>query len=198
MQAALEPKIDLIYQIIGKTLPVDHGFALFGAISRLLPEFHDDHLAGLALIRGRYLGDGLLGITPRTRLTLRLPISGIPTYLRLAGKSLDVAGHILHVGVPQTKTLIAAPTLYAHVVTTKNGFEQARFDDEVNRQLASLDVRGKITVGKRRTFSVHGRQVVGYSLLVSQLTDEGSIFLQREGIGGRRRMGCGFFEVNRP
>jgi len=197
MQAALEPKVDLLFRVVGQTLPVDHGFTLFGAISCLLPEFHDDHLAGLGLIRGHYLGDGLLGISPHASLTLRVPISRIPIYLCLAGKTLDVAGHALRVGVPQTRALIPISTLYAHVVSTKNGQDQDRFEAEVNRQLTGLNVKGKIAVGKRRTFAVHSRQVVGYSLLVSALTSEESILLQEEGIGGRRRMGCGFFEAKR-
>jgi CRISPR-associated protein Cas6 len=35
--------------------------------------------------------------------------------------------------------------------------------------------------------------VVGYALRVNGLTEEGSIRLQEEGLGGRRRMGCGIF-----
>jgi len=42
---------------------------------------------------------------------------------------------------------------------------------------------------------VHGKQVVGYPVLVSELTPEESILLQENGLGGRRKMGCGFFEA---
>ena len=36
--------------------------------------------------------------------------------------------------------------------------------------------------------------IVGFALAIHDLTDEGSILLQESGLGGRRRMGCGFFQ----
>ncbi len=83
-------------------------------------------------------------------------------------------------------------------MTTKNGHNEERFKQEITRQLHQLKIKGKFTLGKRRTFKVHGKQVVGYSLLVSELTAEESIVLQEHGLGGRRKMGCGFFEPWRP
>ncbi len=59
----------------------------------------------------------------------------------------------------------------------------------------SLAVKGRFQVIKRKTFQVHGKQVVGYSVLASGLNPEDSITLQENGLGGRRKMGCGFFEV---
>ncbi|MBW2004212.1 MAG: hypothetical protein JRI72_06290 [Deltaproteobacteria bacterium] len=44
------PKVDLCFQVSGKTIPVDHGFALHGAISDVLPDFHEDQTVGLKLI----------------------------------------------------------------------------------------------------------------------------------------------------
>jgi CRISPR-associated protein Cas6 len=64
----------------------------------------------------------------------------------------------------------------------------------MRHQMNSLGVQGKLSIGKRRTFQIHGKQVVGFSLLVSELTAEESIAIQEQGLGGRRKMGCGFFE----
>jgi CRISPR-associated protein Cas6 len=189
-----EPKVDLCFQVIGKHVPVDHGYALYGAISRILPIFHEDEATGLKLIRGRYLGEGLLDISPSSELILRLPLSRIAHYLTLAGKRLEVGGHRLTIGVMQTRDLIPAVALYAHLVTTKNGTDQERFEAEVGNQMNAMDIRGKFTVGKRRTFSIHDKQVVGYSTLVFELTAQESIAVQESGIGGRGKMGCGFFE----
>ncbi|MCI5210102.1 MAG: hypothetical protein D3910_15200 [Candidatus Electrothrix sp. ATG2] len=50
-----------------------------------------------------------------------------------------------------------------------------------------------VTIGKRRTFSIRRKKIVGYSLLVSELSAEESLALQEKGVGGRRKMGCGFF-----
>jgi CRISPR-associated protein Cas6 len=190
--------INLCYKVKGNTLPVDHGFVLFGSISRLLPHFHSETKVGLKLIRGKYMGNGLLSIKPGSELVLRMPASLIPEYLALAGTTLEVLEHRLDIGVPTTKPLIPATALYAHLVTTKNGHNEERFKQEIARQMQELGVKGKLSLGKRRTFQVHGKQVVGYSLLISELTAEESIILQEHGLGGRRKMGCGFFEPWRP
>ena len=68
-----EPKVDLSYPVLGKLLSVDHGYALYGAISRVLPVIHEDREIGLKLVRGRYIGNGLLDISPASELVLRLP-----------------------------------------------------------------------------------------------------------------------------
>jgi CRISPR-associated protein Cas6 len=189
-----EPKVDLSYPVLGKLLSVDHGYALYGAISRVLPVIHEDQETGLKFVRGRYIGNGLLDISPASELILRLPISKVGQYLGLAGKNLEILGHGLRVGVPHTRCLIPGATLYSPLVTTKNGHDQGRFEAEVTGQMARLDIKGRLAIGKRRTFQVHGKQVVGYEVLVSELTAPESILLQEHGLGGRRKMGCGFFE----
>lgn len=186
--------INLHFQVIGKQLKVDHGFSLHAAISRVLPVFHDDREVGIRLLRGKYVGDGMLDISPWSSLLFRLPVSGLPSYIPLAGKTLEVTGALLRVGVPQTSTLIPSVALYAHLVTTRNGQDPSRFKDEIGRQMESMGVKGRFSVGNRRTFQVHGKQVVGYSMLVDELTAGESITLQERGLGGRRKMGCGFFE----
>ncbi|WP_457571423.1 type I-MYXAN CRISPR-associated protein Cas6/Cmx6 [Desulfovulcanus sp.] len=190
--------VNLCFKIKGDTLPVDHGFALFSNISRLLPFFHSETKVGLKLIRGRYVGNGLLSIKPVSELALRMPAPLIPEYLALTGKTLDVLGHSLDIGIPTTKPLVPATALYAHLVTTKNGHKEERFKQEIARQMQELNLEGRFILGRRRTFQVHGKQVVGYSLLISELTAEESIVLQEHGLGGRRKMGCGFFEPWRP
>jgi CRISPR-associated protein Cas6 len=190
-----EPKVDLSFQILGKLLSVDHGYALYSAISRVCPAIHEDAEMGLKLIRGRYLGEGRLDISPYSELVLRAPVSRVRDYLMLAGKSLEVGGNAIRVGVPHTRALIPGVALFAQLVTTRNGQEQGRFADEMGHQMGNLGIKGRLQVGKRRTFQVHGKQVVGYSVLLSELTAQESIMVQEQGLGGRRKMGCGFFEV---
>ncbi|MGB5686149.1 MAG: type I-MYXAN CRISPR-associated protein Cas6/Cmx6 [Candidatus Electrothrix sp.] len=188
--------IDLHFQVQGETIQVDHGYALFSAISSCLgKEFHHEKRADvrLALIRGRYAGDGLLKLLPSSRITLRLPLEKVALYINLAGKTLDLVGHKVRVGVPKSQRVMPATVLYAHLVTTKSGLERKRFEKEIRRQLDEQGCHGRVFVGKRRTFSIHGKKIVGYSLLVSELSAEESLVLQEKGVGGRGRMGCGFF-----
>lgn len=191
--------VDLFFHIQGKEVPVDHGYTLYSAISRILESgddnkwLHNADNVGLLPIRGHYVGRGQLVLDQHARFGLRLPVDLIPKVLRLAGKRLDVNGEALRIGVSTTSALIPAPVLYAHIVTTKNGEDEARFDAEVQRQLDALAIKGKPARGPRRIVTIKDKKVVGYSLLVSELTAEESICLQENGLGGRRKMGCGVF-----
>lgn len=190
--------IDLYFHVQGKEIAVDHGYALYSAISRVVENKHDRWLhasdaVGLIPLRGRYLGSGKLALGRGAKFGLRLPAEQIVKVLPLAGKRLEINGDRLLVGTTTTSALIPAPALYAHLVTTKNGDDEARFDEEIRRQLQALDIKGTPQRGLRRIISIKDKKVVGYSLLVSALTADESIRLQEEGLGGRRKMGCGVF-----
>ncbi len=189
-----EPHVELIFKVTGQQIPVDHGYSLYGAISRVFPRFHEDSAVGLKRIRGRYAGDGSLDISPASELVIRMPVGAIGDYLALAGQTLTVDEAPLSVGAPRTRALTPAVALYAHLVTTKNGLDQARFESEIARQLTEMGVQGRFAVGDRKTFAIHGRQIVGYAVSVFELTAGESIMVQERGLGGRRKMGCGFFE----
>ena len=57
-----------------------------------------------------------------------------------------------------------------------------------------LTVMGECIIGERKTLTIHDKKVVGYSMQINGLSDVDSIRLQEHGLGGRRKMGCGFFE----
>lgn len=40
---------------------------------------------------------------------------------------------------------------------------------------------------------LHGKEVVGYELVIEGLTADESVAIQTTGLGGRRHMGCGVF-----
>jgi len=197
--------VDLHFHVQRGTVAVDHGYALYGAIIRLLQPsvpgseswLHNADNVGLHMLRGRYLGNGRLLLGAHARFGLRLPAMLIPKALPLAGKRLDLGGESLRIGVATTGALIPTSALYAHVVTTRNGDEETRFDEEIARQLEQLLIRGKPTRGPRRIITIKGRKVVGHSLLVAELSAEESIRLQEAGLGGRRKMGCGVFVPHR-
>ncbi|CAK8718727.1 CRISPR-associated protein, Cas6-related [Candidatus Electrothrix laxa] len=187
--------IDLNFEVEGKTIRVDHGYALFSVVSHCLKKFHEAQDVQLALIRGSYIGNGELRLLPGSCLTLRLSSEKISFYKKkLSGKIFNLDGHRISIGGAACQRLIPAAVLYAHLVTTRNGLDQKRFEAEIRRQLDRQACQGRITVGRRRIFSIHDKKVVGYSLLVSELTAEESIIIQEEGVGGRRKMGCGFFQ----
>ena len=187
------PSIDLAFRLTGPAVPVDHGYALYAALSRILPEIHAANDIAVQPIRGIYSGNGTLHLTDFSRLTLRLPDEQIQAYLKLAGKRLAVDDHPLSVGVPEVRTLRPVARLRARLVTVKGFLKEEEFLAAAKRQLEQLDIKGQVQLGARRTFRIKDKQVVGFEMGIAQLTAEESLILQEQGIGGRRKMGCGVF-----
>lgn len=192
------PKIDLHFPVTGHSIALDHGYLLYSALAMVLdapgdPWLHASEEIAIHNVRGRYIGPGRLALTSHSRLMLRLPAGLLPKFLPLAGKVIELGGERIRIGIPQPVALIPAPNLYAHLVTTKNGQDEARFDEEIARQLAALGVQGKPQRGPRRSFRIKEKRVVAHTLLVTELTAEESIRLQEVGLGGRRKLGCGVF-----
>jgi CRISPR-associated protein Cas6 len=185
--------VELQFPFTGKTLPSDHGYGLYGAISRVIPEAHSADWLAIETIPGAARGDGVTQLDPQARLKMRIPQDRVPLMLKLAGKRLEIDGHAIRLGAPQIYLLKPTTALYARIVTIKGFTEPEPFLDAVCRQLDELGVKGEPTPGERRVVKVGNHTIVGFGLTIHELSDQGSLILQERGIGGRRRMGCGFF-----
>jgi CRISPR-associated protein Cas6 len=192
------PIVDIFFGVRGSRVSADHGYALYGALARVLetPEgawFHQLDQVGLHLLRGAYDPRGQLLLGPRARFGLRLPAALIPKVLALAGKRLVIGGDTLRVGVPHVQALRPAPALAARMVTTRNGQDEGRFDREIARQLSALEIAASPIRGRRRIVRIKDKTVVGYGVRIAGLNAAESLRLQEHGLGGRRKMGCGVF-----
>jgi CRISPR-associated protein Cas6 len=199
--------VDLSFPLVGKTLPLDHGYSLYAALSRILPRLHEHKAVGVHPIRGDAAGDGLLRVAVRSQLQIRTPTDLIAEFLPLAGKVLNLDGHSLRVGVPRVLALRSAASLAARLVTIKGFTDPAGFLEAVRRQLDALGVSrqtaveipsapaGRAHAGEplRRVLRIKDRTVVGFAVHVLHLGAEESVMLQEHGLGGRRHMGCGIF-----
>ena len=178
------PYVDLAFRLTGSKVPVDHGYALYSAISRLLPEIHGAKNIGVHPIRGTYSGNGELMLRDSSRLILRLESERIGEVLKLAGKRLEIDKYNLRVGIPEVRMLRPRASLYSRLVTIKGFMEPDSFTEAAKRQLEKLGVAREIQVGARRTFRVKDKQVVGYEVTVSTLREEESLRLQEAGLWG--------------
>jgi CRISPR-associated protein Cas6 len=99
------PMIDLAFKLMGTRIPVDHGYALYAAINRVVPELHDAKDIGVHPVRGRFDGNGCLLLSPASRLIVRTPDDRIREFLKLSGKTIEVDGHRFRMGVPEVRLL---------------------------------------------------------------------------------------------
>jgi CRISPR-associated protein Cas6 len=208
--------IELAFKLKGAVIPADHGYLLFSALTRAIETIHSISNIGIHSISGEPIDNRLLKLNDRSRLTFRLDSEEINLLLPLIGKYLDLGGHEIMIGTPQTYLLKPAARLYSRLVVIKGYMEPNLFLEAAVRQLEVMDISGKPCLvplaeagekkadGKgtrspylRRTIRISGVEVVGFALKVSELTAEESIALMEKGIGGRRHFGCGIFIPDR-
>ena len=197
--------IDLLFPVLGDTLPTDHAYLLYAALSRVIPAVHDPTTRmRFAPVTGEPVGAGRLRITDRSLLRLRLPAEQIATALPLAGRRIEVGSDTVRFGTPRVTALTPATSLIARIVTLKHNTELMPFLARATEKLTTLGVQGEVSVpltpdgprkGQplRRVARVKGKCVVGFAMVVEGLSANDSIRLQEQGLGGRTRIGCGFF-----
>src|SRR5262245_45425998 len=193
----LMPHVDLAFRLMGSKVPVDHGYALYSAISRIVPEIHEAARIGIHPIRGMYSGNGELLLRDSSRLAVRMESEQLGRFLKLAGKKLEIGTYSFRIGVPEVRLLRPRAALYSRFVTIKGFMDTATFIESAKRQLVKIGVKAELQIGERRTFRVKDKQVLGFEVAAIGLDAEDSIRLQESGLGGRRHMGCGVFVSNR-
>lgn len=155
------PTIDLCFRLQGHHLPADHGYALYAAVTSVLPALHGSNrpadgspngLSRLAIapIRGTVIGNRMLALQPDSRLVLRVDSDRIGEMLSLAGKRLSIDGYDVFVGVPEVRPLTPAARLYSRLVTIKGFLEPGPFLEAVRRQLEALGIKGSPAIPVRR------------------------------------------------
>jgi len=197
--------IELSFPIQGCELPTDHGYPLYAALSRGLPDLHQalDNFS-IGPIVGTHLGQGKLQLDEHSALRVRLSPESIPRFLPLAGKRLVVQGQSLRLGVPEVRAPQPAVALAARLVTIKGFCEPGPFLEAARRKLVEHGIDAELGLALRfdgphqgqpcrRILTIHDRRVVGFGVIVQGLTAASSLWLLEHGLGGRRRMGCGFF-----
>ncbi|MEB3309913.1 MAG: type I-MYXAN CRISPR-associated protein Cas6/Cmx6 [Snowella sp.] len=192
--------VDLCFPVIGEILPADHGYGLYSALTHWNESIHDLEALSIQTITGIPDKKGKIYLTERSRFRMRLPYEQVSLVYSLAGKVLTIGNHTIRLGIPQIHLLQPSSNLEARIVVIKGYQEPEGFLEAALRQLEVLNIQGKIVIPtsqegetERKTIKIKRFTVVGFKLNIFDLNEEDSIKLQINGLGGKRRMGCGVF-----
>lgn len=203
--------VQLVFPVKGTKLHADHNYRLLGSLCRKIPELHN--LQGLAIntISGIPDQQGSISLTSSSRFFLRIPVDAISLVYPLVGQTLTVGEYQISLGNPKLETIQGCESLKSRLVTIKGYTEPMSFLQAANRQLESLEIHANLGIlanhqgePKRLTLKINkpipkrSYTIVGFTVVVSDLTEEDSIKLQVSGLGGKRRLGCGVFYPNVP
>ncbi len=181
--------IDVVFELSGGTLPAAYPFALWEELTRIVPRLRDDETIGVIPLRLAESNEGML-LPKRSKLVLRLPRELAEIASALQQKKMTVAGSELQLGACKPRPIQPYSTLHAHLVAGAD--KEVSFVAEVQSSLAAMDVNAKLICGQHRTL-VADRTISGFSLVLHDLTPEGSLRVQYAGLGKERKFGCGIF-----
>ncbi len=205
--------LEIQFNLRGKTLPADHGYALYSAVKQLLQASEDQSLpkdlpsdVRLCSVPGIPDRSGMIYLNRGSRFRLRCPSEQMQTWYRLMqNQVLDIRGHLIRLVQPRITLPEASDTLASRLVTFKlEAIDHADvpryFLESCQKGLERLDIKGKAFIPSdhdgdlaRRTLQIRDKKVVGYGVVVEGLSQEDSLKLQWYGLGGRQHFGCGWF-----
>lgn len=183
---------DVLFEIKGTVLPIDHGYSLFLEVVRLLPWFADESLGGIHAIQGADTGHGELILNRRTKLAIRISSARVKDLMQLSGQTLQIDGKALDIGAAKTRLLTRHTPLFAHCVTTGSE-DEVDFTSDIIRLLDELEIDSRFICGKRQMINTQDGIVSGFSLMLHGLPVEHSLLVQQQGLGKHRKIGCGIF-----
>lgn len=195
------PYIELAFPVMGQSLPIDHGYQLYSALSNLQASLHDWSDTSIKTISGKLDCNkrNELNLTERSKLLIRLPSEKIPFVYSFSGKSLIIGKHKIRLGIPEMSFLQPKPRLRSHIVVIKGYEEPNTFLEAARRQIEKLQIETDIRLiakkdgsPKRKTIKVQ-QTLVGFGIEATNLDEADSIVLQEQGLGGKQKMGCGVF-----
>ncbi|MEL6930845.1 MAG: type I-MYXAN CRISPR-associated protein Cas6/Cmx6, partial [Cyanobacteria bacterium J06600_6] len=195
--------VDVVFPLRGKLLPLDNGYLIYSALSRLCPYIHENNDIGIHPIAGRPNRYKQLKLTQRSKLKIRIPLEQIPSiYQFLVEQTFKVGENHFHIGIPEYQPLVSASSLYSRIVTIRRRTEPQEFLEVAQRQIDELGIEGILSILKKKNGELQCRRMQiskrernssnrGYGVEVTNLSEIDSLTLQRIGIGGRRKMMCG-------
>ncbi len=195
--------VDVTFNIVCRSLPVDHAHALLTALRQALPWLKDEEGAGVHPIHVADSGNGwmrpenpddLLYLSRRTKLVLRLPQHRVQDARHLCGKTLEIAGNAMQVDAAAIRPLSTITTLFSRYVVADEATDESTFLETMLAQLKAMGIQPtKMLCGMEKVISIPQKPVRTRSLMLANLGTQESITLQQQGLGSLRLLGCGLF-----
>jgi len=183
--------VDVAFSLRGDAIPADHAWNLYQLLAARLDWLAAEAHAGVHPIRGARAVAGEIHLGVRARLMLRLPPARVQQAYALSGARLDLGGGV-EVGSARLRPLFAHGTLYSQFVVTGTP-DEAAFQRDVSAELQRAAIGCAVICGRMRRAQTQGAEIVGFSLMLHELSPADSLRVQAAGLGEGRKFGCGIF-----
>ena len=181
------------FDLAGLEIPADHGYPLYRELCRHLPWLAETPEAGVQSVHGAPSGrNANLVINRRVKLVLRIPIGRVEAVEVLVGKTIDPGAGPITIGPLKLRQLTPFQTLYAHFADFGTA-DEVEFLARAKAELEAMGIQCGLMCGKKRQLTTPEGMVVGYSLMLHDLTLLQSMQVIEKGLGRHRAYGCGIF-----
>ncbi|MBB1073401.1 type I-MYXAN CRISPR-associated protein Cas6/Cmx6 [Rhodoferax sp. 4810] len=211
--------VDVLFNLVGRSLPVDHVVELAQAILAHVPWLANEPCGGIHSIyvagsqngweRPGVNSNQPLMLSRRTKLIIRVPQTQVAILqAALAHQTLMIADLPLNIGDSKTRLLSNETTLFARAVVDEKlttalktsaspiiDQDETAFLDWAASALTALNIHiRKALCGKLAIIAQpNGEQLATRRLLLANLSRDEALRLQQYGLGMHRMLGCGLF-----
>jgi CRISPR-associated protein Cas6 len=188
--------VEMRWAVMGDRIPSEHGYRLYSALIEKQPQLKQVDWQ-LSTINGIPDGQAWIKLGSHSSLAIRVSICHLFLF-DLDNQILRVGQCLLKLGAGEGQSLNVCDCLTARIVTIKRDYRsrvsEFEFGVSLGKQLNRLGIDSLPVLGNRQALKIKDAFVVGYSVSFENLRPQESLILQRQGLGGRRKMGCGFFK----
>ena len=190
-EAGLNDAVDLLFSLSGTVVRSDYEWPLWQSLCQILPWLIDEPSAGIHPLSGTSAGAGLIYLSHRAHLTLRLPQRRLADANALSGRQIDLGGGIT-IGESRPRALLPSPAQYSPCVILGGGDEET-FLAQCGTHLDEMGVSCSLVCGRAQARNGGEEEIRGFSLMLHGLAPEHSLRIQQWGLGEARKLGCGIF-----
>ena len=210
--------VELFFSVIGNRINIDHGYKLYSALKakvldknpEILQENNFPVAVNISRISGKPHKYGTI-ITNKSKLKIRGPADYLAELKKVLNEQvISIGSTKIFIYEATILPLLPETSLASEMVIIKYPFWQTmncqeRFLASCKKQLSVLNIKQEplllgntwdsarqkiMTVEKDSCKTTY----IGYGVRINNLSNEESIALKIQGIGGKRHMGCGWFE----
>ena len=195
--------VDVVFKIRGQQVAADHAFALSKALTNELPWLGTEREVSIHLIHGAQSANGwckpddsgIIELSGRTRLIIRVPHARLEDAKALIGASLNLDEHKIEILDAKPRPLSTNSTIFSHHVRSLDiTNSEPAFLASVAHWLEDLAITPKkMPCGGMRHLNMSESVISTRSLLIAELNPTESIAVQTHGLGPDRLFGCGVF-----
>ena len=183
------------WSVMGDRLPADHGYRLYSALVERCPQLKNLEWQ-LGTVNGIPDAKGWVKLGRQSQLLVRCDLADLNAF-ELDGQILRVGQSFLQFGEGVGHSLEPCENLRSRIVTINAAYRchvsEFEFGVALGKQLQRAGIETMPTLGDRCTLRIKDTTVVGYGIQFEGLKPQESLYLQRHGLGGRRRLGAGMF-----